>query len=139
MATQKSQTQYMPNLFTNVEGFQGKTSVESSESFHLPGFMGDYMAFMINSDSMWPTLTNGDMALCTAIDDPTHIVDNEIYAIVTDEQSFVKRIKRCVDSTGELTHLYLISDHKQRFAAFYLETSKIQKILKVTNKISSMV
>lgn len=128
----------MPNLFTNVEGFGGKTSVETHESFYLPGFMGEYMAFMINSDSMWPTLTNGDMALCTTIDDPTHIVDNEVYAIVTEDHSFVKRIQRCMDSTGTLTHLYLISDHKQRFAAFYMDVSKIKKILKVTNKISSM-
>ena len=139
MAARRNQTQYAPTLFTNVEGFGGKMAIEAHESFHVPGLMGDYMAFMINSDSMWPTFGNGDMVLCTTIDDPTHIIDNEIYAIVTDTHSFVKRIRRCIDSMGELTHLQLVSDHAQRFAAFYLDASKIKKILRVTNKVSNLV
>ena len=134
---------FSPNiLFTNVEAFASNTvSVdlwEENQRFHIPGVIGDLVAFNINGDSMAPTVRSGDMVICTPLDELKEIKDGEVYAVVTNAAVWVKRVQRCFDRFGRWTHIKLISDNKEEFDPFLVEVSEIRKLLKVTKRLTGV-
>ena len=42
--------------------------LEDSQRFFIPGVDGDLIAFNINGRSMEPTISNGDMVICSPIE-----------------------------------------------------------------------
>lgn len=134
---------FSPNiLFTNIEAFASNTVgvdlLEENEHFHIPGVRGDLVAFNINGDSMAPTILAGDMVICSPLDNHTEMLDNEVYAVVTNQSVWVKRVIRCFDRLQRWTHLRLISDNRAEFDPFIIEISEVKKLLKVKRRLTGM-
>lgn len=134
---------FSPNiLFTNVEAFASNTVGvdlwEQNERFRIPGINGDLVAFYINGESMSPTITAGDMVICSPIAMESDLEEDEIYAVVSNTCVWVKRIQKCFDRHGIWTHLRLISDNKDEFEPFIIENSEVRSLLKVTRRITGL-
>ncbi|MEM6319773.1 MAG: S24 family peptidase [Bacteroidota bacterium] len=134
---------FPPNiLFTNVEAFSSNTVgvdlLEENDRFHIPGLLGDLVAFNINGNSMAPTIHTGDMVICNPIETVQEMKDNEIYAVVTNQSVWVKRVQKCFDSYGRWTHLKLISDNYHEFDPFLVEIKEVRKLLKVKRKLTGL-
>ena len=88
---------FSPNiLFTNVEAFASNTIsvdlIEENERFTIPGISGDLIAFNINGASMAPTIQANDMVICRPLESIEEMHDEEIYAVVSDQSVWVKRV-----------------------------------------------
>ena len=134
---------FNPNiLFTNVEAFASNTVsvglIEENQRFHIPGLNGDLVAFNINGNSMEPTISAGDMVICTPLENNDDMADDEIYAVVANQSVWVKRVQRCYNHHQQCTHLRLISDNKQEFAPFIIEIEEVRKLLKVTKRLTGL-
>lgn len=134
---------FSPNiLFTNIAAFSSNTIgvdlLEENERFAIPGLDGDLVAFNINGDSMAPTILTGDMVICTPVEFRDEMVDNEIYAVVSNQSVWVKRVQRCYDRHHNWTHLKLISDNFEEFDPFLIEINEVRKLLKVTKRLTGM-
>ncbi len=134
---------FSPNiLFTNVEAFASNTIgvdlLEEHQRFHIPGVTGDLVAFNIKGNSMAPTIMTGDMVICAPLEEKSEMVDNEIYAVVTSNSVYVKRVIRYFDRLKNWTHLKLISDNHEEFDPFILEISEVRKLLKVKRKLTGL-
>jgi hypothetical protein len=134
---------FSPNiLFTNIEAFSSNTVgvdlLEENQRFHIPGVFGDLVAFNINGNSMNPTISNGDMVICTPLDSNDAVEDNEVYAVVANNSVWVKRVQRCYNRYGRCTHLKLISDNSEEFDPFLVELSEVRKLLKVKRRLTGL-
>lgn len=135
---------FSPNiLFTNVEAFASNTIgvdlLEENHHFHIPGVRGDLVAFNINGNSMSPTIVEGDMVICMPLENKNEMIDNEIYAIVTNESVWVKRVQRCYDRHSNWSHLRLVSDNFDEFDPFIIEISEVRKLLKVKKRLTGLL
>lgn len=129
---------FAPNLFSNVEAFAGKTAIEQNEGLWIPGMNGAAMAFQIMSDSMLPTLAQGDMVICTAIENVCDVQDGQIYAVVLGSESFVRHVRRVVDYFGKVTHLQLYTENPKQFMFSTIEIKEVTRLLKVSNRMTSV-
>lgn len=134
---------FSPNiLFTNVEGFASNTVGvdlwEANQRFSIPGITGDLVAFYINGDSMSPTISAGDMVICSPVENNKELDEDEVYAVVSSTCVWVKRIQRCMDRYGRWTHLRLISDNNQEFDPFIIEVDEVRRILKVIKRVTGL-
>ncbi len=135
---------FSPNiLFTSIEAFASNTVgvdlVEENQFFHIPGIQGDLVAFNINGESMAPTIRAGDMVICAPLENTDEMLDDEVYAVVTNQSVWVKRTQRCLDRYGQWTHIRMISDNAEEFDPFILEVSEIRKLLKVKKRITGLL
>jgi phage repressor protein C with HTH and peptisase S24 domain len=126
------------NLFSNVEAFAGKTSIETSEAVWLPGISGATMIFQITSNSMSPTLMEGDMVICKAVENTNLIEDGQLYAVMIGAESFVRRVRRVVDYFGKVTHLQLFTENPNQFIFSTVDIQQVSKLLKVSNRMTSI-
>ena len=134
---------FSPNiLFTNVEAFASNTIsvdlIEENERFAIPGISGDLIAFNINGASMSPTIQAGDMVICKPLESLEEMLDEEIYAVVSNQSVWVKRVRRCFDRHQICSHLKLISDNHDEFDPFIIEIGEVRKLLKVTRRITGL-
>lgn len=132
---------FHPNiLFSNIEAFSSNTIsvevLEDSQRFFIPGVDGDLIAFNINGRSMEPTISNGDMVICSPIEHKSDVRDNQIYAVVSDSAVWVKRVQREFNQKGDCTHLRLISDNSEEFDPFVVDVNDIRKVLKVRKRLT---
>jgi plasmid maintenance system antidote protein VapI len=129
-------------LFTSVEAFSSNTIsvevLEDNQRFFIPGVDGDLVAFNINGRSMEPTITSGDMVICSSVQQNSDVRDNQIYAIVTNSAVWVKRVYRQFDSKGKWTHLRLVSDNVEEFDPFVVDVLEIRKVLKVRKRLTGL-
>ncbi len=135
---------FSPNiLFTSIEAFASNTVgvdlLEENEHFHIPGVKGDLVAFNINGESMSPTIFPGDMVICSPLESNTEMIDNEIYAVVTNQSVWVKRVQRCFDRHNNWTHLKLVSDNFEEFDPFIIEIGEVNKLLKVSRRLTNLL
>ena len=134
---------FSPNiLFTNVEAFASNTVsvdlIEENERFAIPGISGDLIAFNINGASMAPTIHTGDMVICKPLETIEEMQDDEVYAVVSNQSVWVKRVRRCFDRHQNCSHLKLISDNYEEFDPFIIEIGEVRKLLKVTRRITDL-
>lgn len=134
---------FHPNiLFTSVEAFSSNTIsvevLEDNQRFFIPGVDGDLVAFNINGRSMEPTISSGDMVICSPIEQHSDVKDNHIYAIVTNSAVWVKRVYRAFDDSGQCTHLRLISDNVEEFDPFVVDATEIRSVLKVRKRLTGL-
>ncbi len=134
---------FSPNiLFTNVEAFASNTIsvdlIEENERFAIPGISGDLIAFNINGMSMAPTIHAGDMVICKPLEAIEEMHDDEVYAVVSNQSVWVKRVRRCFDRHQNCSHLKLISDNYEEFDPFIIEIGEVKKLLKVTRRITGL-
>ena len=132
-----------PNiLLTSVAAFSGNTIglnvVEKKERFRIPGITGALVAFNINGNSMYPTIKSGDMVICSLVENLTELKENEIYAVVTEQSVWVKRVQHKMDDNGQWTHLQLISDNHEEYDPFLVNIKAVKKILRVKLKLTGL-
>jgi len=132
-----------PNiLYTNIAAYAGNTVSleinEKKEKFRIPGIKGSLVAFTIEGNSMSPTIKTGDMVICSPIHSLTEMKENDIYAVVTKEAIWVKRVQVIKGKSGIVLQLKLISDNHLVYDPFLIEIGKVKKILKVKLKLTGL-
>lgn len=130
-------------LFSDLDAFASSAIDiqvhESTERFCIPGLQdGDYVAFYISGASMEPTISDGDMVICSPLETSDRITDNEIYAIVTDTAVLVKRIQKVYGSKRRLIKLKLISDNYLEHDPIIVNMNQVRKIMKVERKLAAL-
>lgn len=132
-----------PNiLLTNIAAFSGNTVslnvVEKKERFRIPGITGALVAFNINGNSMCPTIKPGDMVICSLLENIKELKENEIYAVVTEQSVWVKRVQHKANEFGTWTHLQLLSDNHEEYDPFLVNIKDVKKILRVKLKLTGL-
>ena len=103
--------------------------------FSVPNMDGSLIAFEINGDSMYPTVTNGDIVICEPLERGDTLRDNHVYVIVTDVV-VAKRVQQIRDDS-EPVSLRLISDNGSVYKPYEVDISDIRQILKVKCRLTS--
>ena len=127
-----------PNVAALASSALGIEMHESAESFSIPGMNGgQYIAFSISGNSMHPTLADGDMVICRPLDAIERIVDNEVYAVISETGVQVKRIQK-VYKDKKLIRLKMISDNYLEHDPFFFSIGQVRQILKVDRKLTAL-
>ena len=103
--------------------------------FSVPNMEGNLIAFEISGDSMYPTVTNGDIVICEPLERGDSLRDNHVYVIVTDVV-VAKRVQQIRDET-EAVQIRLISDNGAVYKPYEVDISDIRQILKVKCRLTS--
>lgn len=128
-----------PNVAALASSALGIEMHESAESFSIPGLQGgQYIAFTISGNSMSPTLADGDMVICRPLEGVEKIVDNEVYAVISDNGVQVKRIQKVYSPSRRLIRLKMISDNYLEHDPFFLGIGEVRQILKVDRKLTAI-
>ena len=114
---------------------QDKDYMDALQKFSIPGLEGKLLAFEINGDSMMPTVTNGDLVVCEALERGAPLRDNHVYVIVTDVV-VAKRIQQ-IKEDNQLQSLRLISDNSAVYKPYEVDVEDIRQILKVKCRLTS--
>ncbi len=103
--------------------------------FSIPNLDGPLFAFEINGDSMYPTITNGDIVVCEPLERGDPLRDNNVYVVVTDVV-VAKRIQQVRDDNS-MPQLRLISDNGNVYKPYEVDLEDVQQILKVKCRLTS--
>lgn len=103
--------------------------------FSIPNLEGNLIAFEINGDSMYPTITNGDLVVCEPLERGDPLRDNNVYVVVTDVV-VAKRIQHIKDDQS-VSQLRLISDNSAVYKPYEVDLEDIRQILKVKCRLTS--
>ncbi len=114
---------------------QNREYLDSLQKFSIPNMDGPLIAFEISGDSMLPTITNGDVVICEALERGEPLRDNQVYVIVTDVV-VAKRIQQVKDGSV-VRQLRLISDNSAVYKPYEVDPEEIQQILKVKCRLTS--
>jgi phage repressor protein C with HTH and peptisase S24 domain len=125
-------------FFAETEASEGHTRTDEQAQFYFPGMQGNNLVLQINSESMSPTLLAGDMVFCSEINDIYTIHDGGLYAVLTEDAVWVKRLQRCFNELGKVTHLMLVSDNTMQYAPFSIGIESVKRLLRVTNRMSGL-
>ena len=111
---------------------------QNLQRFSIPGLKGsNFIAFEISGDSMLPTITDGDLVICEALERGEPLHDNHVYVVVTDVV-VAKRIQQLRNNGGQKVHrLRLISDNDAVYKPYEVEVGDIRQILKVKCRLTS--
>ena len=133
---------YSNILLSSLEAFSGNTIgsdfLEDTNHFHIPGLIGNLVAFNINGNSMSPTIKMGDMVICKPLENFTELKENGIYAVVTNQSIWVKRVQKFYDESGQWTQLKLISDNFNEFDPFLVSLEEVKKLLRVKHRLTRL-
>ncbi len=116
-------------------GMQDPTYLEGLQKFSVPGYEGNLIAFEISGDSMLPTITNGDIVICEALERGDPIRDNQVYVVVTDTV-VAKRIRQ-IKKDNAVKKLRLISDNSMVFKPYDVELEEVRQLLRVKCRLTS--
>jgi hypothetical protein len=130
-------------LFTTIKAFAGSTlgagNQEDLSFFSIPGVGGHGMvAFQIEGDSMDPVIKNGDIVVCKVIDGVGDIRDNEIYAVKSNGNVWVKYVQKLHNGKGRVHRLKLISANYFDNDPFEEDVNETTRLYKVIRKISNI-
>ena len=130
-------------LFSTMSAFASSTIdvsiMDATERFYIPGMQGEHIAFYIKGASMTPTIADGDMVICRSLDSHERILENEIYAIVTNAGNvMVKRIQKILGRNRQLKGIKCISDNYLEHDPFTLSLHEVRKLLKVERKLTDV-
>jgi phage repressor protein C with HTH and peptisase S24 domain len=131
-------------LFSTAAAFASNTfgmsnNEEYTENFSIPGIHGEHVAFVIDGNSMYPTITNSDMVICRFLNTGERIIDNQIYVIRTfDNNLLVKRVQQIVGQNNETIELKLISDNYIEHDPFFIPIEEVRDLLKVVHKVTPL-
>jgi len=114
---------------------QDKHFLNDLQKFSIPGLDGQLMAFEIKGDSMYPTITNGDLVVCEPLERGNPLRDNQVYVIVT-EVVVAKWIQQ-IRTDNVVDQLRLISDNSAMYKPYDVDLSEIRQILKVKCRLTS--
>lgn len=129
-------------LFTTIRAFAGATlgaeSTEDATYFSIPGVVGTgLVAFQIEGNSMDPVIRNGDIVVCKSVESPNDIRDNEIYAVKSNGNVWVKYVQK-INNRGRVVRLKFISANYFDNDPFEEEVNDTTRLYKVIRKISNV-
>lgn len=104
--------------------------------FSIPNLDGSLLAFEISGDSMYPTITNGDIVVCEPLERGDPMRDNNVYVVVTDVV-VAKRIQQLRGSDNTPNQLRLISDNNTVYKPYEVDLEDIRQILRVKCRLTS--
>lgn len=104
--------------------------------FSIPNLEGQLLAFEISGDSMYPTITNGDVVVCEPLERGDPIRDNNVYVVVTDVV-VAKRIQQIKGDSETADYLRLISDNSNVYKPYEVDLENIRQILRVKCRLTS--
>ena len=130
-------------LFTNVRAFAGATlGSENSEDntfFSIPGVAGTgLVAFQIDGNSMDPVIRSGDIVVCKSIENLNDVRDNEIYAVRSNGNVWVKYVQKIMNNRGRTVRLKMISANYFDNDPFEEDVNETTRLYKVVRKISNV-
>jgi plasmid maintenance system antidote protein VapI len=108
--------------------------LQDFSKFSIPNMEGNLIAFEISGDSMMPTITNGDIVVCEALERGEPIRDNQVYVVVTDVV-VAKRIQP-IKTGSILKEMRLISDN-DRYQPYTITPEDVRQILRVKCRLTS--
>jgi phage repressor protein C with HTH and peptisase S24 domain len=108
--------------------------LQDFSKFSIPNLEGTLIAFEISGDSMMPTITNGDMVVCEALERGEPIRDNQVYVVVTDVV-VAKRLQQ-VKTGAVLKEFRLLSDN-DRYQPYTITPEEVRQILRVKCRLTS--
>jgi phage repressor protein C with HTH and peptisase S24 domain len=133
-------------LFTSVEAFAGAGSTASADSFGtketnsffaIPGISGgNLVAFPISGNSMEPVISNGDIVICRELSSLMEVRDNEIYAVRTKDNVWIKYVQVIKNKSGRVIQFKMISANYLEHDPFIEEVNEYTKLYKVIRRIS---
>jgi phage repressor protein C with HTH and peptisase S24 domain len=114
---------------------QDKSFLSDLPKFSIPNLDGNLIAFEINGDSMYPTITNGDIVVCEPLERGDPLRDNNVYVVVTDVV-VAKRIQQIRDG-NQVQQIRLISDNSAVYKPYEVDLEDIRQVLKVKCRLTS--
>ena len=110
---------------------------EVLSSFSVPGLEGSNLfAIEIEGNSMFPTITNGDVVVCEQLERGESLKANSVYVIVTKDGVVAKRIQQNKQNNS-LASLSLISDNSSTYKPYDVDIDEVVKILKVKCRLTN--
>jgi len=103
--------------------------------FSIPHLEGNLVAFEISGDSMYPTITNGDIVVCEPLERGGVLRDNNVYVVVTDVV-VAKRIQQ-IREGDHAEQLRLISDNSAVYKPYEVDLADIRQVLRVKCRLTS--
>jgi hypothetical protein len=130
-------------LFTTIKAFAGSTigadSQEDNTYFSIPGVSGTgLVAFQIEGNSMEPVIRHGDIVICKSVENLNDIRDNEIYAVRSSGNVWVKYVQKLFNNRGRISKFKLISANYFDHDPFEEEVNETTRLYKVIRKISNV-
>lgn len=130
-------------LFTTIRAFAGSTlgaeSQEDSSYFSIPGVSGPgLVAFQIEGNSMDPVIKHNDIVVCKSVENIADIRDNEIYAVKSNGNVWVKYVQKLYNNRGRVTRLKMISANYFDNDPFEEDVNETTRLYKVVRKISNV-
>ena len=130
-------------LYTTIRAFAGATlgadNQEDNTFFSIPGVSGaGLVAFQIEGNSMEPVIKNGDIVVCKSVENIADIRDNEIYAVRSNGNVWVKYVQKNYNNRGRITRLKMISANGLEHDPFEEEVNETTRLYKVVRKISNL-
>ncbi|RMD98709.1 MAG: S24 family peptidase [Bacteroidetes bacterium] len=113
---------------------QDETFLSELPKFSIPHLEGSLIAFEISGDSMYPTITNGDIVVCEPLERDDPLRDNNVYVVVTDVV-VAKRIQQ-VKQGDHLAQLRLISDNEM-YKPYEVDAQDVRQILRVKCRLTT--
>ena len=110
---------------------------EVLSSFSVPGLEGSNLfAIEIEGNSMFPTITNGDVVVCEQLERGESLKANSVYVIVTKDGVVAKRIQQNKEN-NVIASLSLISDNSGTYKPYDVDIDEVVKILKVKCRLTN--
>ncbi len=130
-------------LFTTVRAFAGATlgsdNAEDNTYFSIPGVGGTgLVAFQIDGNSMDPVIRHGDIVVCKSVENLNDVRDNEIYAVRSNGNVWVKYVQKIFNNRGRITKLKMISANYFDNDPFEEDVNETSRLYKVVRKISNV-
>ncbi|MBX2892406.1 MAG: S24 family peptidase [Saprospiraceae bacterium] len=130
-------------LFTTIRAFAGSTlgaeNQEDNSYFSIPGVSGPgLVAFQIEGNSMDPVIKHNDIVVCKSVENIADIRDNEIYAVKSNGNVWVKYVQKIYNNRGRVTRLKMISANYFDNDPFEEEVNETTRLYKVVRKISNV-
>ncbi len=113
---------------------QDETFLSELPKFSIPHLEGNLIAFEISGDSMYPTITNGDIVVCEPLERDDPLRDNNVYVVVTDVV-VAKRIQQ-IKNGENLAQLRLISDNEV-YKPYEVDARDVRQILRVKCRLTT--
>lgn len=130
-------------LFTTIRAFAGSTlgaeSQEDNSYFSIPGVSGTgLVAFQIEGNSMEPVIKHADIVVCKSVENLSDIRDNDIYAVRSNGNVWVKYVQKIYNNRGRIARLKMISANYFDHDPFEEEVNESTRLYKVIRKISNL-
>ena len=87
---------------------------------------------------MDPVIRNGDIVVCKSIENINDIRDNDIYAVKSSGNVWVKYVQRIHNSKGRLVRLKMISANYFDHDPFEEDVNESTRLFKVVRKICNV-